>query len=33
MNEVQGFILEGAGIRGVLVRLEETMFRIGAPQQ
>jgi molecular chaperone Hsp33 len=24
MNEVQGFILEGAGIRGVLVRLEET---------
>ena len=24
MNEVQGFILEGSGVRGAVVRLEET---------
>jgi molecular chaperone Hsp33 len=30
MNEVQGFILEGAGIRGALVRLEETWQRVVA---
>jgi molecular chaperone Hsp33 len=30
MNEVQGFILEDAGIRGALVRLEETWQRVVA---
>jgi molecular chaperone Hsp33 len=30
MNEVQGFVLEGAGIRGALVRLEETWQRVVA---
>ena len=28
MNEVQGFILEGSGIRGALVRLEETWRQV-----
>jgi molecular chaperone Hsp33 len=30
MNEVQGFILEGSGIRGALVRLEETWGQVVA---
>jgi len=30
MNEVQGFILEGSGIRGALVRLEETWRQVVA---
>jgi molecular chaperone Hsp33 len=30
MNEVQGFILEGSGIRGTLVRLEETWQQVVA---
>src|SRR5262252_5117631 len=28
MNEVQGFILEGSGVRGAVVRLEETWRRV-----
>ncbi len=31
MNEVQGFMLEGSGIRGALVRLTETWQRVVAP--
>src|SRR5690606_5558558 len=30
MNEVQGFLLEGCGIRGALVRLEETWQQVVA---
>jgi molecular chaperone Hsp33 len=30
MNEVQGFVLEGRGIRGAVVRLEETWLQIVA---
>jgi molecular chaperone Hsp33 len=33
MNEVQGFILEGAGIRGTLVRLEETWQQVVAAHE
>ncbi len=33
MNEVQGFILEGSGIRGALVRLEETWRQVIAEHQ
>jgi len=28
MNEVQGFILEGSGVRGAVVRLEETWRQV-----
>jgi molecular chaperone Hsp33 len=33
MNEVQGFILEGSGIRGTLVRLEETWQQVVAAHE
>jgi molecular chaperone Hsp33 len=33
MNEVQGFILEGSGIRGALVRLEETWQEVVAAHE
>jgi len=33
MNEVQGFVLESVGIRGALVRLEETWQQVVAAHE